>query len=65
MKAAGPEWFATTKRPDLVHEQLWAIAQSGDVLNLSLSGLRGSTYTIVKQIRVPGAPVLNIYKRKH
>jgi hypothetical protein len=58
----GPAWFAAIVRPDLVHEELWAIAQEGDTLSKQLQR-PGSPYQLVKQIEVRGAPALNIYQR--
>ncbi len=58
----GPTWFANTLRPDLVHQQLWAITQAGDELSREI--LRGgSPYHLVQQIDVTGAPPLLILKR--
>lgn len=64
-EGGGPAWLATIKRPDLVHEQLWAIAQGGDVLDRCLSGQRRQVYTVVKRIQVPNAPVLKILRRNN
>jgi hypothetical protein len=58
----GPAWFAATLRPDLVHEELWAVAQDGDALSKQLQR-PGGPYELVKQIEVKGAPALNIYRR--
>ncbi len=60
--ANGPAWLATISRPDLVHQELWAVAQAGDDLSKRLERA-GSAYQVVDQIQVPKAPALLIYKR--
>lgn len=58
----GPTWFANTLRPDLVHQQLWAVTQAGDELSREI--LRsGSPYHVVQEIDVKGAPLLLLLKR--
>ncbi len=59
----GPEWLATASRPDLIHTELWAIAQAGDALSKDLRENRKSPYRIVQSIDVPGAALL-IFKRE-
>lgn len=58
----GPSWIATTSRPDLIHQELWAVAQQGDDLARHL-GVPGSAYQVTTAIEVPKAPPLLIYKR--
>jgi hypothetical protein len=58
----GPAWMANTARPDLLHQELWAVAQAGDPVAKALAA-PGSAYRVFDEIRVPGAPVLNIYQR--
>lgn len=57
----GPAYMANTARPDLLHQQLWAIAQDGDAVAKALSAQQ--SYRIIDTIQVPGAPLLNIYQR--
>jgi len=59
----GPAWFATTSRPDLVHRELWVVAQSGDALSIAMDG-KGSPYGVVEEIQVKDAPALKIYRRQ-
>lgn len=59
----GPAWFATSVRPDLVHRELWAVAQSGDPLSRALDG-KGSPYRVVEEVQVKDAPALKIYRRQ-
>ncbi len=58
----GPEWLATIARPELIHRELWAIAQDGDALSHAI-GTKRSPYQVVEQVKTLGAPSLNIYKR--
>jgi hypothetical protein len=57
-----PAWLATLYRPDLAHEEEWAVAQKGDPLSQSLERNPG-IYHPVDIIRVTGAPDLIIYQR--
>lgn len=59
----GPAWFAATSRPDLVHRELWAVAQAGDELSRCLER-NGSPFKTFQEITVKDAPVLRIYKRQ-
>ena len=59
----GVTWLATTTRPDLLHRELWVVAQQGDLLWQALSRQRIPIYQIVKTIRVKGAPPLVIYRK--
>ena len=58
----GPLWMANTARPDLIHQQLWAVAQQDDSLSLNLAG-PGSPYQVRNKITVKGAPALDILER--
>ena len=58
----GPEWLANTRRPDLIHQQLWAIAQEGDPLAHDVSR-QGSPYRAAEVITVKDAPALIILRR--
>lgn len=58
----GPEWYATTDRPDLSHPTEWAIAPVGDVLYRDLVRSPG-IYEPVFQISVRGAPAFQIFSR--
>jgi hypothetical protein len=59
----GPAWIANIARPDLLHQELWAVAQAGDPVARAVEGARGGTYHVIEEIRVPGAPVLRLYRR--
>ena len=61
----GPEWFATTSRPDLVHRELWAMAQHGDALSNSLQKRKTSPYELVRSIEVPKAQALLIFRKEN
>jgi len=52
----GPLWFATTTRPDLIHNQAWAVSQGRDY---------GPEYRTVQEIEVKAEPALRILKRIH
>lgn len=56
----GPEWWANTLRPDLVHQELWAVVQSGDRVAREI---RRGDYEITREIQTPGAPALEIWHR--
>lgn len=64
-EGGGPAWLATLKRPDLLHQQQWAISQQGDVLDRALTGSKGQAYILVEKITVKDAPTLHIYKRNN
>ncbi len=59
----GPAWFAATSRPDLFHPELWAIAQQGDSVSISLGRAVDLPYRVFKKINVKSAPPLEIYRR--
>lgn len=58
----GPAWLAATSRPDLVHTECWAVTQAGDGLSKDLQR-KNSLYKVEKEIKVLGAPSLNVYGR--
>jgi hypothetical protein len=58
----GPSWMANATRPDLIHQQVWAVDQAGDTLSHALSK-PGSSYRISKEIKVEGAPAVMILRR--
>jgi hypothetical protein len=60
----GPYWMANTARPDLIHQQLWAVDQAGDALSGALSRPI-SPYKLARGIRVAGAPELEIRRRTY
>ena len=59
----GPDWLATISRPDMVHNELWAIAQAGDSVSRSFSRSTSCPYQLLETIQVPNAPALEIYRR--
>lgn len=59
----GPAWMANTARPDLLHQELWAVAQSDDPVAKALGDVPHSAYRVIDEINVPGAPPLEIYRR--
>jgi hypothetical protein len=58
----GIHWLANSARPDLIHEELWAIAQEGDMLSNAIDRTR-APYHAVYRVEVKGAPALLIYHR--
>lgn len=59
----GPAWIANTARPDLLHQELWAVGQAGDAVSRAVGNPRHPLYGLADQIQVPGAPALEIYQR--
>ncbi len=59
----GPAWFANTTRPDLVHQDLWAVGQSGDAVTKAIRRGEPMAYRIAAEIQLQGAPALAIYRR--
>jgi hypothetical protein len=59
----GPAWLANSSRPDLVHQNLWVVALAGDFVSKAIKRERVPVYRIAKEIRVEGAPPLEIYRR--
>ncbi|MCX6619661.1 MAG: glycosyltransferase family 39 protein [Acidobacteria bacterium] len=62
----GPAFVGATLRPDLFLHEQWALAISGDTVATSLLKGRkpGVRFECVKIIAVPGAPVIEIYRRR-
>lgn len=58
----GPTWMANTSRPDLIHQQLWAVEQEGDSLSRDLAK-PDSPYQVVREIAVQGATKVEILRR--
>ena len=54
----GPEWFAASARPDLVHRNLWLISMTDK------DKLAGE-YRPVKCLSHPGSATVQIYRRAH
>ena len=59
----GPAWFAATSRPDILHPNLWAVAQQGDFVSIALNRDPRSPYRIDHIIQVEDAPTLEIFRR--
>jgi hypothetical protein len=60
-----PQWIHETSQPDYFLDQRWAVAQAGDVVSIAMkkTGSHGVSYTMVANIKVEGAPALEIYRR--
>ena len=59
-------WIFATTRPDLFLHQRWAVAISGDEVASTVQRATlktGPRYHLVRTIVIPGAPVIEIYKR--
>jgi len=58
-----PEWPAAVARPDLFLHEEWAVAQAGDPVEAALkrAAAEGPRYELMKTIRVPDAPAVEIY----
>ena len=61
-----PAWDAAVLRPDLFFREEWALAISGDKIAGAVirTGAHGAHYQLKKQIKVEGAPVIEIYQRQ-
>ncbi|HWB83028.1 MAG TPA: glycosyltransferase family 39 protein [Bryobacteraceae bacterium] len=61
----GIPWQATVTRPELFLRQEWAVARRGDAVEQAIRRAErlGIRYTLEKTIVVPGAPVIEIYRR--
>jgi len=61
-----PSWDAAVLRPDLFFREQWALAIAGDKIAEAVvkTGARGPHYELRKQIKVEGAPALEIYRRQ-
>lgn len=60
-----PQWDAAVARPDLFLHERWAVAIAGDTVASTIlkASQRGARYERVRQIIVPDAPVIEIYRR--
>lgn len=61
-----PQWMSAVRRPDLFLHTRWALAISGDQVANALERAKqngGPRYDLVRAIRVPAAPVIEIYRR--
>ena len=58
----GPAWLLTTTRPDLMHSELWAVAQEGDSVSKPLSKPE-SPYRLAAEVKVKDAPTVQIFRR--
>jgi len=58
-----PFWLAAVARPDLFLREEWAVVMGGDPVQTALlrTGADGPRYELVKVIKVPGAPAVEIY----
>jgi hypothetical protein len=61
--ANGAAWLVGSVRPDLFHPQAWAIAQQGGALSQVLDKGPQTGYQLTYEIKVQGAPTLEIYRR--
>ena len=60
----GPEWFAATTRPNLLHSEKWVIVQeNNNFLAKPLPGGRQAPYDLVYEVQIKDAPVLKTYGR--
>ena len=61
----GPLYQATKARPDLFLWERWAVTFTGDPVQTAVDAARlhGPRYELVKEIMIPGAPVVQIYRR--
>jgi hypothetical protein len=61
-----PEWDQAMARPNLFLHEKWAVAVAGDQVAtlLQKADSEGLHYQVRKQIRVEGAPVVEIYHRE-
>ena len=61
-----PSWDAAVLRPDLFFHEEWALAIAGDKIAeaVAKTGARGLQYELRKQIKVEGAPAVEIYRRQ-
>jgi hypothetical protein len=59
----GAAWLVGSVRPDLFHPQVWAIAQQQSDLSRVLAKGPQTGYQLTYEIKVKGAPTLEIYRR--
>ena len=60
----GPIWLANISRPDLIHQAVWAVAQSGDAVTQAAGHNSPPVYRVTEEIRTKDAPILEIYRRE-
>jgi hypothetical protein len=60
----GPAWLANVSRPDLLHQELWVVAQAGDLVSAAMSRTQSPGYQMMEEIQIKDAPVLQILRRK-
>jgi dolichyl-phosphate-mannose-protein mannosyltransferase len=60
-----PQWILATAQPDYFLGERWAVAQAGDAVSTAMAkaGTHGPRYQRVENIKVDGAPALEIYRR--
>ncbi|MGO9895243.1 MAG: glycosyltransferase family 39 protein [Bryobacteraceae bacterium] len=56
----GLVWVATVQRPELWLHEEWAVAIAGDIVEQTVA--RSGRYRLEREIAVPGAPPIRIYK---
>jgi hypothetical protein len=61
-EGGGAAWAANTTRPDLIHQESFAIVQEGSKLSGKIENA-ASVYRLVYHFETPGAPALQIFKR--
>jgi hypothetical protein len=54
-------WLATVQKPERWLHEEWAIAIAGDIVDQTVA--RSGRYVLEREIAVPGAPAIRIYKR--
>ncbi|HEX4771734.1 MAG TPA: hypothetical protein VH351_12925 [Bryobacteraceae bacterium] len=59
----GAAWMVGSRRPDLFRPDAWAVAQQGGALSQVLNQGANTGYQLTYEIRTPGAPNLEIYRR--
>jgi hypothetical protein len=61
-----PSWDAAVLRPDLFFHEEWALAIAGDKVAEAVvkTGVHGPRYQLKMQIKVEGAPAVEIYRRQ-
>jgi hypothetical protein len=57
----GLVWLATVQKPELWLHEEWAVAIAGDIVEQTVA--RSGRYVLKREIVVPGAPPIRIYKR--
>lgn len=57
----GLVWLATVQRPELWLHEEWAVTIAGDIVEQTVA--RSGRYVLEREIAVPGAPPIRIYKR--